>query len=175
VSTVSIDANLLTRCIAALRQGRLLEERSAYVEQVLFKYQHALESTVSQCAQRWDFTDEAWEAPGQEASHRPTLPPGGKARGSEAASDVSGKVVVIGGVRYVTVPGMDALRTLHKPHDLLHDPRLSGASCSSLCFVTANKAGFAAFCLVPSRQLSTATSAPPPGDASLLPAVRVYA
>jgi len=186
--TVSIDANLLKRCIAALRQGRLLEERSAYVEQVLFKYQDALESTVTKCAQRWDFTDEEWAAPGQEASHRPMLPPDGKARGSEAskaASDGSGKVVVIGGVRYVTVPGMDALRTLHKPHDLLHDPRLSGTWCSSLGFVigsmcslscvNGSKGAFAAFCLLPSCHLSTATSPPPPGVTSLLPAVRVHA
>ena len=125
---VSIDANLLTRCIEALRLAGQLEQRTSYVEQVLCKYQDAVVSTVSQCAERWDYTNEAWEAPGEEASHRPIPPPGGKAQGSEAVPGGRGKVLVIGGVRYVTVPGMDALRTLHKPHDLLHDSRLSGAS-----------------------------------------------
>jgi len=94
----------------------------------------AVVTTVGRCADRWDYTHESWDGNvggSTRASAGGSANVGGAGGGGGAAE--GGKVVVIGGVRYVMEPGMNAVRTLHKPHDLLQDPRLSGA-CMCVCY-----------------------------------------
>jgi hypothetical protein len=106
---VMVDMGMLTRSIQALEEAEAQQQRIQQLEQVLGKYEDAIVTTVAQCAEAWDYTQPAWRAPGTDA---PTSMSGGK-------------IVVIGGVRYEMEPGMHALRTVSKPHDLLQDPRLA--------------------------------------------------
>ena len=108
---VMVDIGVLTRSVQALQEAEAIQERTQQLELVLSKYQDAVVSTVSQCADMWDYTQPEWRAPGVDAP--------------ASVADGNGKIVIIGGVRYEVEPGMNALRTVNKPHDLLQDPRLS--------------------------------------------------
>jgi hypothetical protein len=108
---VMVDMGVLTRSVQALQEAEALQERIQQLELVLSKYQDAVVTTVSQCADMWDYTQPGWRAPGVDAP--------------ASVADGNGKIVIIGGVRYEVEPGVNALRTVNKPHDLLQDPRLS--------------------------------------------------